>query len=117
MPRVLKCDVLRHAWDDVESPWFVKKDWPRCDCFTFRCQRCDRERRDVFDKATGDLVSRRYVAPAGYERYGRNETPTMGEFRLMLLSQRVQAARSGLRRQVLAERKTRRSATVGIRAS
>jgi hypothetical protein len=26
MPRVLKCDVLRHAWDDVESLWFVKKD-------------------------------------------------------------------------------------------
>jgi hypothetical protein len=66
---------------------------------------------------TGDLVSRRYVAPPGYEKYGRDEIPTMAEFRLMLLSQRVQETRATLRRQVLAERKARRGITVGIRAS
>lgn len=117
MPGVLKCDVLRHAWHDVDSPWFVKRDWPRCDCLSMRCERCDRERRDVISLNTGDVVSRRYIAPPGYVKYARDERPTMAEFRLLLLTERAKQARKEMRKEVLAARKARQGVTVGIRAS
>lgn len=117
MPGTLRCDVLRHAWHDVESPWFRKRDNPGCDCFSLRCERCDKERRDIISLASGDVVSRRYINPPGYVRYPRGERPSMGEFRVLLLSERARAARAALRKEVVAARKsrTRRESIMDVR--
>jgi hypothetical protein len=34
---------------------------------TVRCERCNMERRDSISRATGDVMSRRYTYPTGYQ--------------------------------------------------
>ena len=85
-----KCDTVGHAWEEtMDSTWRSEMGIP----LTLLCQRCTDQRWDVIDPATGDVVSRRYVKPDGYKGYSKGERPSRSQFRIMLLSTKIEAAR------------------------
>jgi len=87
-----RCYTLGHAWEDYDdSDW--KPPWGTG--LALRCLRCTTTRRDIIN-ANGDLGARSYVYPDGY-RYGRGERPTRADFRLLLISKRLQEHRASRR--------------------
>jgi hypothetical protein len=84
----VRCGTLGHSWDDYLTKWTTSAGIP----LTLRCGRCGTERRDVIG-AFGQLINRHYVYPAHY-RYPKGGRPTRSEFRMMLLMQKMQEARS-----------------------
>lgn len=92
MPGSVKCDTLGHAWEETQdSTWRSEMGVP----LTLLCQRtdCGRQRWDVVDPVTGDLVSRRYKKPDGYTPYPKGERPSRSDFRRMLLADKIEANR------------------------
>jgi hypothetical protein len=84
----VRCGTMGHSWFDYDSNWTTRMGTP----LTLRCERCGTERRDVIG-TYGNLVSRSYAYPDHY-RYPKGERPTRDEFRVLLLMQRMQEARS-----------------------
>ncbi len=85
----VRCHTIGHAWFDYDnSEWRPQFGDP----LVLRCERCGTERRDVIG-AIGQIVHRHYDYPDGY-KYGRGELPTRGEFRRMLIEQRIREARA-----------------------
>ena len=88
------CRLMSHSWHEVDSNhWTMNPQYQRFAVpMTLRCERCDMERRDVIDKSTADVLSRRYVAPLGYHWDGE-EKPTRQDFRMGWLTDHVAAIR------------------------
>lgn len=84
----VRCGTLGHSWHDYDSNWRTDMGIP----LTLRCERCGTERRDVIG-AFGQLVTRHYEYPEHY-KYGKGLRPDRSQFRMMLLMQRMQEARS-----------------------
>jgi hypothetical protein len=85
----IRCNTMGHAWHDYDSNWSTDMGTP----LTLRCERCGTERRDVVG-AFGQLVYRHYQYPNFY-RYSRGTRPTRSDFRVMLLTQRLQEQKRG----------------------
>ncbi len=84
------CKAIGHAWDKVPSDWTPPWGTP----LTIRCMRCGTERRDVID-SLGDVSSRRYVYPVGYQDWrGDHVGMKKPQYRLWLLEQEVKALTS-----------------------
>ena len=85
------CRLLGHAWDEVAGNWTPLFGG---DPHTFRCARCDTERREVWGTNTGELVSRNYVYTQGYQYERGEEKPDRQQLRLLwVLEQMDQAAK------------------------
>jgi len=78
-----ECDTYGHAWYETTNQGRLRPEYGIP--LVLRCERCSRMRLDVIHPLTGQLISRRYVAPFGYVRYKKGERPTKSEFRLLLL--------------------------------
>jgi hypothetical protein len=83
-----RCRTFGHAWFDVDSDWKPSLGTP----LTLRCERCTMERRDTISRNSGALITRHYYRPPAYQ-YAKGERPSMAEFRLMVLSSRINEAR------------------------
>ena len=81
----IRCRTMGHAWFDVDSTWVPAFGTP----LTFHCERCGSERRDIID-INGDLASRSYIKPHGYDLEKGSDRPTRSDFRLMLNAIRQQ---------------------------
>ena len=85
----IRCGTLGHSWHDYDSTgWRTEMGTP----LTLRCERCGTERRDVIG-AYGQLVYRTYAYPKFY-RWPKGQRPSRSQFRIMLLTKRLQEARS-----------------------
>lgn len=83
----VKCRTLGHSWDEYDdSTWTPEWGTP----LSLRCERCGTVRRDIID-ARGDLSSRNYVKPTGYDLTRDDYKPTRSDFRLVLLAAREHA--------------------------
>ena len=69
---------LRHAWFDHDGSGFRAP--PFGIAVHYQCQRCTTVRRDIVDRIRGDLLSRRYYHPQGYQT-ARDERPSIEEMR------------------------------------
>jgi hypothetical protein len=87
------CRRLGHAWFDVPSDWKPSIGYP----LTYRCDRCGTERREQVGPNTGELVSRHYNYPEGYQ-YAKDERPSKDEFRRMFVEQMIRRQRRGRRK-------------------
>lgn len=79
-----ECRLLGHKWHVVPSDWTPTFGVP----MTARCERCDIERRDTVDHYSGEVRSRRYTYPAGYNFHHDDEGPDLPrrvDFRLAWL--------------------------------
>lgn len=80
----IRCRTVGHAWFDVAGNWTP----PNATIpLTLFCERCGTERRDAID-AFGDLVSRYYIKPSGYDLGKRDFKPARSDFRKMLVALR-----------------------------
>jgi hypothetical protein len=75
----VRCRTYNHAWDefnpiDLESPSY---GWR----LSLRCIRCSTERHDTIAFGTGQMLSRRYIYPDGYQTPKGEEKPTKEVFR------------------------------------
>jgi len=77
------CRLLGHAWHSVPSDWTPQFGEP----MTLRCERCDMERRDSVQRGTGEVLSRRYTYPDGYQFTDMEEDdrPNRATFRALWL--------------------------------
>ena len=78
----IRCRTLGHAWHDYDSNHWKASFGVG---LTVRCERCGMERRDTVASVTGELVTRHYVRPPGYQYTKDAPAPTRSQFRLMLL--------------------------------
>ena len=88
------CDLLRHAWFEVPTDWTPPYGGVP---FTFRCERCSKERRDAYGQNNGVLMYRRYVDPPGWVRYTKDNRPTMDDIRLDWIKAHITEARKARR--------------------
>jgi hypothetical protein len=98
MPVVRRtCDPpLGHAWFEVPGDWSPPYGG---DPYTFRCERCGREKHEAYGRNTGNLEYRRYIDPPGWVRYGKDEPkPTTEEKRLAWIEQHILDARKTRKR-------------------
>lgn len=85
-----ECRLLGHSWHIVPSDWTPSFGVP----MTARCERCNLERREIVQRNTGEVASRRYVYPEGY-LFGRDPDALPGEplrrvdFRLAWLDDQI----------------------------
>lgn len=75
---------LRHAWFDIPTDW--TPPFPGTP-FTVHCERCGTQRRDVYD-LRGELMTRRYIYPAGYKHVLGSTKLTMLDRRLLVIKDR-----------------------------
>lgn len=89
------CRLLGHFWHVVPSDWTPAFGEP----FTVRCERCDIERRDSLNRNTGEVQSRRYTYPVGYQFVGIDAElrPRRDDFRLAWLIDNIEKAREAKR--------------------
>ena len=86
----IRCGTLGHAWHDYDTVgWTTTMGVP----LTLRCERCGTERRDVIG-AYGQLVTRHYAYPQGYKYPRGQKRPDRSQFRIMLLTKRIQESRN-----------------------
>jgi hypothetical protein len=78
------CRVLGHAWFETpdDAGWSSRRVWNHR--MVLRCDRCGTARYDGID-ARGDVGSRQYAYPDGYQ-YARGEAPSRSELRLAMLA-------------------------------
>jgi hypothetical protein len=74
----VRCRTYNHAWDefnpiDLEAPSY---GWR----LSLRCIRCTTERHDTIAYRSGQILSRRYIYPDGYQNKGEDR-PTKEVFR------------------------------------
>lgn len=89
-----RCRLVAHRWDIVDTnDWTVDPAKLRFALpMQLRCDNCDMVRRDLVEKGTGDVISRRYIPPKGYY-FARGETPTRAEFRKAWLDDQIAKVR------------------------
>ena len=77
------CRLLGHMWHVVPSDWTPTFGVP----MTVRCERCDIERRDTVNRSSGEVQSRRYTYPVGYNFRHEDglELPRRQDFRVAWL--------------------------------
>jgi hypothetical protein len=78
---MIRCRVLRHAWDVFETAGF-RNPTPGTR-LSLRCTRCATERHDEYAN-TGEVIRRRYVYVEGYQ-YAKGDRPTAVLFRVLLM--------------------------------
>lgn len=78
---MIRCRVMRHAWDDFDPVGMRNPNWGIR--VSFRCLRCHSERHDIYN-SLGDVGYRRYIYVEGYQ-YAKGERPSAAEFRIMLM--------------------------------
>ena len=90
------CRLLGHAWHHVPSDWTPQFGEP----MTVRCERCDMERRDSVQRGTGEVLSRRYTYPIGYQFVGLDAEarPNRAVFRSSWLDDELAKAREARRK-------------------
>jgi hypothetical protein len=92
-----QCRLLGHLWHIVPSDWQAHIGVP----MTVRCETCNMERRDQIATNTGEVVSRRYVAPDRY--YFHRDTddeqlPTRTDFRMVWLEREIDKMKDAYKR-------------------
>lgn len=85
----IRCATLGHAWHDYDSNWRPEFGV----ALTVRCERCGRERRDTINEY-GTLLARHYWPRKPLLTYQKGQRPSMADFRVMLLAQRLAEARA-----------------------
>jgi hypothetical protein len=104
-PDHTRCRTIGHAWYEVDSDWAKSEGAASFGTpVTLRCDRCTTERRETWDRHTGDLATRYYVYPDGYQQRWGGNFPTRADFRLALLAIKLnekredrKAGRNGMR--------------------
>jgi hypothetical protein len=78
-------------WLIVPSDWTPKFGLP----MTVRCERCDIERRDTLGRNSGEVESRHYTYPTGYQFHRDNgtELPTRSDFRMAWINGQISEMR------------------------
>ena len=82
----VRCRTLGHSWFDYDSLWMPQFGMP----LTLRCERCGTERRDTVKGQHGQLLSRHYYKPKGYDLTKGEPRLRRDDFRLILMSIREQ---------------------------
>ena len=82
----IRCRTIGHSWFDYDSTWTPQFGVP----LTVRCERCGTERRDTVSQRDGRLLARHYFKPAGYDLKRGEPRLTRSDFRLLLLTVRLQ---------------------------
>lgn len=84
----LACRTIGHAWEQVPAEAAGTHGG---DPMWLSCMRCTAQRHDSVSRATGDLMSRQYVYPEGYQHAFDTQfadaAPTRNDFRRMLLAE------------------------------
>lgn len=87
------CRLLGHAWHEVPSDWTPE---PGGVPMTVRCERCDMERRDTVGRHTGEVVSRHYTYPTGYQFHHDDDgdvLPSRQDFRMLWINDAIRVQR------------------------
>ena len=82
----IRCRTIGHSWFDYDSTWRPQFGVP----LTLRCERCGTERRDTVSQRDGRLLARHYYKPDGYDLKRGEPRLTRDDFRLLLLTVRLQ---------------------------
>lgn len=102
-----KCRAFHHSWDEFIPGPGDARPAPYGRGFSLRCDRCTAQRHDTFD-AYGNLSSRKYVYPSGYE-VAADEKPTIEQLRLSIVRELKTEAAERVARKAPAHRKKHRA--------
>jgi hypothetical protein len=78
---VVRCRTYGHAWDEFNPTGMDASDYGWR--LSLRCVRCTTERHDVID-TIGNLATRQYIYPEGYDTSTGEARMTRPEFRQLL---------------------------------
>ena len=91
---VVRCRTYGHAWDEYNPTHLGPPEWGWR--LSLRCTRCTAERHDIIDNI-GNLSTRQYVYPEGYDLATGESRMTRPEYR-QLLYDRFRKAKSTTKR-------------------
>src|SRR6186713_3261340 len=82
----VECGALGHVWDFVGGLGSRKRPPPFGEAVTLRCMRCGKERWDVVQRESRELLARSYSKQD--ERWAKGERPKRIDFLLMSIDEK-----------------------------
>jgi hypothetical protein len=90
------CKLFGHAWFGIPVDWTPWRDGTP---MSFRCERSNCEKHEIWGTEVGDIIARRYVYPPGYVYAGDEYRPSKGEMRVAYIEAQISRTRQERRAQ------------------